>query len=129
MIYTHLIIALALLQFLYFGIEVGRAREKYGVHAPATTGNEVFERYFRVQMNTLEQLVIFVPSMLIVSHYVDPRIPAALGVIFLIGRAVYFRAYTRAPASRSIGFSLSMIPNLILLIGALVAPIVQLVRG
>jgi hypothetical protein len=62
MIFVHLVIGVALLEFLYFGFAVGRARETYGIKAPATTGNEMFERYYRVQMNTLEQLIIFIPA-------------------------------------------------------------------
>ena len=76
---VNLIVALALLQFFAFATAVGRAREKFNVPAPATTGNEVFERYFRVQMNTLEQLVIFLPSMLLFARYVNADIAAALG--------------------------------------------------
>jgi glutathione S-transferase len=120
MSYVHLVVTLALLEFLYFGFAVGKAREKYAVAAPATTGNEMFERYFRVQMNTMEQLILFIPGILIFSRYADPRIAAALGLLFVVGRAIYFRAYTRAPGSRTVGFALSAIPNVILLVGALI---------
>jgi hypothetical protein len=89
------------------------------VPAPATSGHEVFERYFRVQMNTLEQLVIFVPSILLFGHYIGAYAAAALGVLFLIGRAVYFAGYTRAADGRHLGFMLSIIPNVALLIGGL----------
>jgi glutathione S-transferase len=126
MIYVHLIITLALIEFLYFGFAVGRARERYAVKAPATSGNEMFERYFRVQMNTLEQLIVFIPSLVIFAHYADARIAAALGLIFVIGRALYFRAYTRDPGSRTLGFALSSIPSLILLVGALIGAALQL---
>jgi glutathione S-transferase len=117
---VHLVIGAALLEYLWFGFAVGKAREKYGVKAPATTGNEIFERSFRVQMNTLEQLVVFIPSIVLFAVYVEPRIAAALGVVFVIGRAVYFRQYVRDPASRSLGFGLSFTPMLILLAGALI---------
>jgi glutathione S-transferase len=126
MVYVHIVITIALLQFLYFGFEVGQAREKYGVKAPATSGNEIFERYFRVQMNTLEQLIMFIPGLLIFSSYADPRIAAALGVLFIIGRAIYFRAYTRAPGTRTAGFMLSGIPTLILLVGGLILAALRL---
>jgi glutathione S-transferase len=69
--YVHIVIALALLEFFLFGVAVARARATYRVRAPATSGHEVFERYFRVQMNTLEQLVIFVPSILMFGVYVS----------------------------------------------------------
>jgi glutathione S-transferase len=118
--FVHLIIAAALLEYLWFGFAVGKAREKYAVQAPATTGNEIFERNFRVQMNTLEQLIIFIPSILLFAHYFDPRVAAAIGALFVIGRAVYFRSYVRDPKSRSLGFGLSFTPMVILLAGAVI---------
>jgi len=117
---VHLVIGIALLEFVFFAFAVGKAREKYQVSAPATSGNEVFERYFRVQMNTLEQLIVFVPSMLLFGRYIEPRIAAALGVVFVIGRAVYFRGYVRDPKKRSLGFGLTFLPNAILLVGAVI---------
>src|SRR5450631_1742929 len=113
--FVHLIVGAALLEYLWVAFAMGKAREQYGVKAPATTGNEIFERNFRVQMNTLEQLIIFVPSILLFAQYFDPRIGAAIGAVFLIGRALYFRAYVRDPRSRSLGFALSFIPMVILL--------------
>jgi uncharacterized MAPEG superfamily protein len=120
---VHLVIALALVEFLAFGWEVGRARGRFNVPAPATTGNTTFECYFRVQMNTLEQLVIFIPSMVMFAHYWGANIAAALGALFIIGRAIYFYGYTRAPERRSLGFLLSALPNLTLLIGSIVGAI------
>jgi uncharacterized membrane protein YecN with MAPEG domain len=118
MTYVHLVIGAALFEFLYFGFAVGKARETYKVMAPATTGNDTFERYFRVQMNTLEQLIVFIPSIVLFAHYFDPRIAAGLGAVFVIGRLVYFRSYVRDPKSRSAGFGLSFLPVIILLGGA-----------
>jgi len=127
--YVHLVIMLALVEFLVFGWAVGKARGRYKVPAPATAGNEVFERYYRVQMNTLEQLIIFVPAMLLFGRYLSPYVAAGLGVLFIIGRAVYFRGYVRAPEGRHFGFGLSAIPNVILLIGAIVGPVRALLAG
>jgi uncharacterized membrane protein YecN with MAPEG domain len=118
--FVHLVIGAALLEYLWFGFAVGKARETYKVQAPATTGNEIFERTFRVQMNTLEQLIMFIPSILLFAHYFDPRIAAAIGAIFLIGRVVYFRSYVRDPKSRSLGFGLSFLPIVVLLVGAVI---------
>ena len=118
--YVHLVIALALVEFIYFAIEVARARKRYNIPAPATTGNEVFERYFRVQMNTLELLIIFIPSILIFSTYMSPYLAAAIGAVYLVGRLIYLYTYTRDPRTRSLGFGLSMTPTLILLIGGAV---------
>src|SRR4051794_32728633 len=105
--YVHIVIGLALLQFFYFSMLVGKARGKYNVPAPAVTGNEIFERYFRVHMNTLELLVIFIPSILIFGQYLSPYVAAGIGVIYLIGRMMYVSAYVKDPKSRSAGFGLS----------------------
>ena len=123
---VHLVIAVALVEFFLFAAAVARARTRYNIPAPATTGNEVFERYFRVQMNTLEQLVVFVPSVLLFARYVNVYGAAALGVVFLIGRALYFQGYVKAPQARHVGFTLSVVPNLALLIGAIIGAIVAL---
>ena len=120
MAYVQIVLALALLQFIYFGIAVGRARGIYKCPAPATTGNEMFERYFRVQMNTLEQLVVFVPALLLFATKVDPRWAAGLGAVYLVGRVLYFTAYVRDPAKRGPGFGLTAIPNLVLVVGGLI---------
>jgi uncharacterized MAPEG superfamily protein len=117
--YVHLVVGLALAEFLFFAVLVTKARIRYEVPAPAITGNEVFERYFRVQMNTLEQLVVFLPAILIFARYLSPYIAAALGVVFIIGRLVYLQAYVKDPKKRELGFILSMLPNAILLGGAI----------
>jgi glutathione S-transferase len=115
----HLVVGLALVQFLFFCFAVGRARGTYKVAAPATTGNEMFERYFRVQMNTLELLIIFVPSILIFGQYFGAYVAVALGGIYLIGRLVYFTSYVKDPKSRSMGYGLSALPVMILLAGSI----------
>jgi glutathione S-transferase len=123
---VHLVLVLALLEFFYFLNAVGRARSRFGVKAPATTGHETFERVFRVQMNTLEQLIIFVPSLLLFAAYVNAPLAAALGAVFIIGRALYYRGYVREPRQREMGFLLSVIPNAALLLGALVGTLLAL---
>jgi uncharacterized MAPEG superfamily protein len=121
--YVHIVILLALVEFFYFSLLVGRARGRYNVPAPATTGNEMFERYFRVHMNTLELLVLFIPSILFFGQYFSPYVAAALGVVFLIGRLVYLSAYVKEPKKREVGFGLSMVPVMILVIGAIIGAV------
>ena len=123
---VHLVIGLALAEFFFFMWAVARARARFGVPAPATTGHEVFERYFRVQMNTLEQLIVFVPSIVLFARYVNAYAAAALGAVFVIGRALYFTGYVRAAQGRHLGFMLSAIPNVTLLIGAIIGALVAL---
>ena len=115
---------LALLVFIVTIGRVGKARATYGIDAPATTGHEMFERHFRIQMNTLEQLVLFLPSLwMFAVYWQNQYIPAGLGLIWVIGRIVYMMSYSRDPKARSLGFGLSALPMLILLIGSLVGAV------
>jgi len=118
--YVAIVTVLALVEFLWLGFRVGKARAQYGIHAPATSGNDIFERHFRVQMNTVEQLVLFLPSLWIFARYVSPIWAAALGAVFIIGRAIYAVTYVRDPKSRSLGFTLTALPTLIMMAGILV---------
>lgn len=118
-----LVTALALAQFIVFGSLVGRARGKYGVKAPAVSGNEIFERYFRVQMNTLELLVVFLPALWLFAQYVSANWAAGLGAVYLVGRVLYLLGYVKDPAKREIGFGLSMLPVMALVIGVLIASV------
>jgi glutathione S-transferase len=129
MAYVDIVTVLAVLQFIVFGFKVGGARVKYGVKAPATTGNEIFERLFRIQQNTLELLVGFVPGIYLFSRYFNPLWAAALGVIYLVGRQIYAAAYAKDPAKRSLGFGLSFMPMAALLIGGLIGAVWHLVHG
>ena len=113
--YVNIIAILAILQFILFGVYVGRAREKYGVKAPATTGNEHFERAFRVQMNTLEQLVCFLPALFIAASYQPNAVVAGIGLVWLIGRFIYRQSYVADPSKRHIGFLLTVVPTIALL--------------
>ncbi len=126
MTYVYIVTALALLQFIVFGFKVGSARGKYGVKAPAITGNEIFERCFRVQQNTLELLVVFIPGLYIFGRYAHPLWAAALGIVYLIGREIYAATYVKDPAKRSLGFALSLLPSMILVAGGLIGAVRQL---
>jgi len=112
---------LAVLEYIVIAMLTGRARGQYGVEAPATTGHPVFERWLRVQQNTVEQLVVFLPALFLFSSYVSPRWGGILGLVFIVGRAIYARSYVADPKSRSLGFGLSIVPTLLLLLGSLLA--------
>ncbi|HXN09895.1 MAG TPA: MAPEG family protein [Steroidobacteraceae bacterium] len=129
MVWVELITLLAALQAIFFGILVGRARGRYGVQAPATTGNELFERYYRVQCNTNETLLIFLPSLWIAAHYWIPGWAAILGAIYLVGRMFYLRGYVRDPKQRGPGYGLSMLPTMALLLIGLVGVVRALLRA
>ncbi len=117
--YVDIVTALAVLQFVVFGFKVGKARGTHGITAPATTGNVIFERHFRVQQNTLELLVVLLPGLYLFSHYFSPFLAAGLGGIYLIGREVYAVTYVKDPAKRGAGYGLSFLPASILVVGGL----------
>jgi uncharacterized MAPEG superfamily protein len=124
--YVAIVIVLALLQYFAFGLLVGRARIKFNVHAPAITGHPVFERYYRVHQNTLELMIMFIPAIVLFGYWVRPDLGAGIGFVYVIGRAIYLRAYISDPARRGLGFGLSVLPILILLIGGGIAAILSL---
>lgn len=123
--YVHIVALLAIIQFIIFGIFVGQARGKYGIKAPAMTGNEHFERAARVQANTLEQLVCFVPALLIAAIYWPPMYVAAVGVMYLVGRTLYCQAYVTDPAKRGLGFMLTFLATVLLVLAGLVGAVMR----
>lgn len=124
--WVAIVIGLALLEYSVFVWLCGQARGRQGVPAPSTTGNPLYERYFRVQMNTVEQLVLFLPGMVLFGWYVSPAWAGALGLLFIFGRALFARGYIRDPATRGPGFGLTLLANGILVVGGLIGALVQL---
>lgn len=111
MTYVALVTLLILIQYFYFAMRAGSARGKSNVQAPAMTGDENFERALRVQLNTLEQMVITVPAMWICATYFRADVAAVLGAVFLIGRFVYSAGYIGDPSKRGPGMLISAVAN------------------
>lgn len=126
MVLTILAVMVALLQFVYFGIEVGRARGRFGVEAPAISGHPEFERYFRVHMNTLEQLAVLVPSSIAFAFLVSDLWAAVAVAVYIVGRFIYFRSYVSDPSKRGLGFMLSAFPAWIMALGSIIAAVMSL---
>ncbi len=124
--YVELVAILAVAQYLTFGVLAGQARRTSGLKAPAVIGHPGFERMYRVQMNTLETLVAFLPALYIAAQYWPAYIVAGLGVVYLIGRLLYWRAYVSNPAKRALGFMLSMFPTIALCVLAMVGIVMKL---
>ena len=108
---------------------MSKARTKFSVKAPATSGNPDFERVFRVQANTLEWMPIFLPGLWLFAIYVSDTIAALIGAVWIIGRLMYVFAYAQAAAKRGPGFGVQALAALGLLVGALVAIVWQMLRG
>lgn len=122
-----LVAMLAVAEYVFFTVQVGRARVRTGVKAPAVSGVEEFERYFRVQQNTVEQLVIFLPSLFASGMFVSDVFAAVVGLAFIAGRGMYFMAYTRDPETRGMGMIISFGANAALLLGGLVGALLALI--
>ena len=116
----------SLLLFFAIVIYVGYARTKYGVKAPATTGDPDFERIFRVQMNTLENLILFLPALWLFSHYLSPLWAGVVGVVWLVGRVDYAISYARSAESRSRGFSISALAFAVLAVGCAIGIVLRI---
>ena len=118
--YVVLVVLISLVEYIVFGILVGRARAKYNCPAPAITGDPMFERYYRVHINTSEQLLVFVPAIVIYGIYGNPVVAAAVGLVFPISRIVYLQAYLSDPAKRGRGFLPGFLAIVYLIGGGLV---------
>jgi glutathione S-transferase len=127
--FTALITCLAVLFYFYTSIRVGMARQTFGIKAPATSGNPDFERMFRVHMNTLEWMPIFLPSLWLFAVYISDPIAAALGVVWIVGRALYMTGYSQAAEKRSIGFGIQWLAATALWLGALGMIVWRLFHG
>jgi glutathione S-transferase len=115
--FTALITLASLLYYASLGFSVAKARVRYGVKAPATTGDETFERLYRVQMNTLEWLPIYIPCLWLFGFYVSDLGAAALGLVWIFGRTIYKNAYVAAPETRSLGFAVQATATAVLMAG------------
>ena len=121
-LFSAVVTVLALLFVFYTGFNVGSMRAKHKIAAPAVTGNPEFECAYRVQVNTLEQFVIFLPLLWLATAYFHmlPWLPAVFGLVWVIGRVVYLRGYMAAPEKRGTGFLITILSTLGLLILSLI---------
>jgi glutathione S-transferase len=117
---VYVTMLLALLEYMVMGGLVGFARTKYRVAAPATTGHPDFERTNRVHVNTLENLIIFIPSVWMFGTYVSARWAAVLGLVFVVSRAIYAIGYLRAADKRHVGAGITGLVEIVLVVGSLV---------
>ena len=129
MVWPTLVTLGALALYYWMTIAVSQARRKYKILAPAIIGNPDFERVFRVQMNTLEWLPIFLPALWLCAFYVDPRVAAGLGVVWIIGRAMFMQGYIATPDKRHAGYIVQTIAAILLWIGALSGAVWSIIQN
>ena len=127
--FTALVTLLAILVYFFSSILVSRARGKFGVKLPAISGNSDFERVFRAQMNTLEWLPMFLPSLWLFAIYVGDDAAAALGLVWVVGRILYVLGYAKAVAKRSTGFAIQALATIALWVGAFGAIVWRLMQA
>lgn len=127
--FPAIITLLTLFLLLATGVLVAIARGKFGIKAPATTGNDDFERVFRVQMNTQEAALIFLPALWLFSIYVNPLWAGIAGLVWLVGRVYYVMSYTRSAAARGPGFIISVTAFAVLAVGASIGIALKIIAG
>ncbi|ERT06342.1 MAPEG family protein [Lyngbya aestuarii BL J] len=126
--WPSLVTAIALLVYLVLTINVGRSRAKYKIMPPQMSGDPNFERVVRVQQNTLEQLVLFLPALWLFSEFISPVWGAGLGAVWVVGRIVYAWGYYQAAEKRILGFAIGSLTLFTLLGGSLVGILLPLVQ-
>jgi glutathione S-transferase len=124
--YSIIIILLALVQYQFFGLRTGVTRPKYKVPPPKTVGDETWERIYRVHQNTLEQLIVFIPGLLLFSYYVSSRWAILPGLLYLIFRQYYSHMYIKNPPNRT--FPPTFFVNGILVVGSLIGVIASIMK-
>jgi glutathione S-transferase len=127
--FTALVTCLAILFYFFTGIQVSKARIAFGIKVPATSGHPDFERVFRAQMNTLEWMPIFLPSLWLFAIYIGDLYAALLGLVWIAGRVLYLTGYSRAAAKRGPGFAIQALAGVLLWAGALGAIVRRIVQG
>ena len=127
--WPSLITISALLLYFVITANVGRARDKYQIKPPQMIGNPEFERVLRVQQNTLEQLILFLPALWLFSYFVSPIWAAGIGILWIVGRILYAWGYYQEAAKRLPGFGISALATLTLLGGSLVKIIIDLLKS
>jgi glutathione S-transferase len=117
--YTSAVTVLVVLLYFFIATRVPLARRKFGVQLPAINGHPDFERVFRVHQNTLEWMPIFLPSLWLCAIYLSDIVAAMLGLVWIVGRALYFVGYAKQVEKRLPGFLIQSTVCMLLLIGAI----------
>jgi glutathione S-transferase len=123
--YTSIVTILVVLFYFFIATRVPLARRKYNVQLPAITGHPDFERVFRVHQNTLEWMPTFLPPLWLCAIYLSDVGAAVLGLVWIIGRAVYYFGYVREVKGRLPGFFIQSMACFLLIVGAIVGMVMR----
>lgn len=115
--YPGLATLLAVAVYLFFMLRTGQMRRKHTIAAPAVTGHPDFERAYRVQMNTIEQLIVFLPMLWLFAILLDGEWAGGLGLLWVAARLHYAISYMRDPTTRGPGMIVSMAVTVVLTLG------------
>src|SRR6202023_855021 len=126
---TALVTCLAILFYFLTSVQVAKTRGTFGIKAPTISGNPDFERVFRVQMNTLEWLPFFLPSLWLFAIYISDEVAALLGLVWIAGRILYMTGYSEAADKRGRGFAVQAMATFVLWLGAVGAIVWRLVHA
>jgi uncharacterized membrane protein YecN with MAPEG domain len=124
-----IVTVLVLLFYVWTGVGVGIMRGKHKINAPAMVGHPELERAVRVQANTLEWIVIFLPAMWLCAAYVNPIVAAVLGLVWIGGRYLYMQGYMKDPKDRSMGFMIQGLATVAALFAGLIGAVVSIFTG
>lgn len=119
-LYPAAVTVLSLLFYLFVTMNSGRNRSKHNIVPPAVSGHEDYERAYRVQMNTLEHMMFFLPSLWLFAWSVSANWAAGIGLVWIVGRIIYATVYYRDPTKRGPGMLVTFAAQLTLFIGALI---------
>ncbi len=117
--YTALVTIAAIVYTFLLSGRVGAARAKTGVNVPAMAGQPDFDKAFRIHMNTIEQLVLFIPVLWLATSVVGDLWAAEIGVVWIVGRVIYAAGYRKDADKRGPGFIITLLPTAVLTVVAL----------
>jgi glutathione S-transferase len=127
--YTAIVTLLAVAFYFFLATRVAAAHGRFGVRLPAVAGNPDFERIYRVHMNTLEWLPTFLVPLWLCAVYLSDIAAAAVGLVWILGRILYFAGYRRAVEKRLPGFFVQSTACLLLFLGAIAGIVMRLKGG
>lgn len=124
---TEIVTILSVLTLFYMSVPVGRARGKHGIKAPSITGHEDMDRAVRVHMNSLEQFALYMPMLWVatLTFTLVPWLPAAMGLVWIVGRLIYMQAYLADPGKRSAGFGITLLSTAALLVMSVIGVVMS----